>query len=159
MCNLSRTAPVTVVVLYNSMSGSDARKFAKHHLRSWKILFRYLAFPLRLVRHLFHTLLHLYSRTTSRRSQRFHTNGRPEQMSGLSQLQTLCNGQLSPPPDSGLACSASILPTHSASSSFPHSLPAPSSSTRAQQLPHAALPRPDPFTPSEVLRYDQPPSM
>jgi len=141
------------------MSGSEARKFAKHHLRSWKILFRYLAFPLRLVRHLLHTLLQLYSRITSTRLQRIHTNGRPEQISGLSQLQTQCNGQLSPLPGSGLACSTSILPTHSASPSFPHSLPAPSSSTRAQQLPHAALPRADPFTPSEVLRYDKPPSM
>lgn len=139
------------------MSGSCEarnRKFANHITVFWKFLSRYLAFPLRLVQHLFH-ILH---RIASRRFQRIHTNGRPERVAGSSQppIMPRCNAQSFSIPGPGPAGNIPILPIHST----------PLSSTRALQPPSAALvsinsqnEKFEPFVPSEVKRYNKDPTM
>jgi hypothetical protein len=149
--------PKYTPVIYHSMSRSHkAQRLANHVRVSWEIFSRYLGFPLRLVRHLFHALLRLYSRIASRRLQHIHINGRPERIAGSNQPSNSWNDQLPLPPGGGLV-------TNNASISMP--IPtAPLSSTHALRPPNLAtvsidLQNFEPFTPSEVMRYGQTASM
>jgi hypothetical protein len=128
----------------------EARRFADQVTMFRKFLSRYLAFPLRVARYLFHALLQLYSRITSRQLHRIHTNGHPERVASSSQPVIPPGGWSAPDP------SISILPIHTAPSTFAHALqplPAAPVSINLQSKIFK------PFLPNEVMRYDKPPSV
>jgi hypothetical protein len=123
-----------------------------------KVFFRYLAFPLRLVHRLCRTLLRFYYNScdvvSRRRFRRIHTGGHPERVAGSSQPTMLLppsNGQLQVPQSPRLAsCSSgSLLPVHAS----------PSPSSYVMQAPSISPIHFEPFTPSDVMRYDKAPTM
>ncbi|KAG2343683.1 hypothetical protein BDR05DRAFT_288838 [Suillus weaverae] len=132
-----------------------------------KVLSRYLAFPLRLVRHLCRTLLRLYhnprtSVASRRRFQCIHTDGHPERVAGSSQPTMLLPPSNHQPQNPPLPVPASC----SSGSLFPVHAP-PSSSNCVLQSPPAAptisesqsITTFEPFVPFDVMRYDKNPSI
>ncbi|KAG1734999.1 hypothetical protein EDB19DRAFT_1122896 [Suillus lakei] len=126
-----------------------------------KALARYVAFPLRLVHRLFHTLLQLYSRNITSRRQflPIQRDGRLERVAGSSQppILPLSNTQLQAPPLPGSA-------TNSFVSLLPVQAP-PTSANHGPQLPPATpilcQTRSEfrPSTPSLVKRYNKNPTI
>ncbi|KAG1893442.1 uncharacterized protein F5891DRAFT_1066667 [Suillus fuscotomentosus] len=146
---------------------SDSVRRLIHRFRVlMKVLFRYIAFPLRLVHHLWRTLLRLYydsrSIASRRRFQRIHTDEHPERVAGSRQptmILPLSNPhpQVSPSPGPASCSSRSLLPVQAP----------PSSSSCVLQLSPAVPVIPqsrssttfEPFVPSDVMRYDKTPSI
>ncbi|KAG2128972.1 hypothetical protein DEU56DRAFT_915294 [Suillus clintonianus] len=128
-----------------------------------KVLFRHIAFPLRLVHHLCRTLLRLYysrSVASKRRFQRIHPDGHPERIVGSSQppiRQPPSNHQPQGPP--------LPLPRPASYPPFPVPTPTPSSNYVPQPPPGPPAPTQSqsrefqPFTPSDVMRYDKYPTI
>ncbi|KAJ8594025.1 hypothetical protein M405DRAFT_785153 [Rhizopogon salebrosus TDB-379] len=137
------------------MSHSHEIRRLANHLRVFlNMLSRYLSYPLRLVHRLFHSLLQKYSHVASTRLQRIHRDEPAGQVAGSALPQF--NNQLQIPTPSVPPFNSSSLPILP----FPT---APPSSNHAQQ-PSSASPGPvestefQPFTPSEVIRYDKKPT-
>ncbi|KAG2361740.1 hypothetical protein BDR07DRAFT_1408763 [Suillus spraguei] len=149
-------------MLHDHDSGSVRRLI--HRLRVFlKVLFRYIAFPVRLVHQLCCTLLRLYYDSRSiesrRRFQCIHTDGHPERVAGSSQPTMVLPQSLqalsSPAPASG--SSGPLLPVHALPSSSNcdlQSTPAAQGNSQSQSVTTF-----EPFTPSDVIRYDKPPSI
>jgi hypothetical protein len=154
----------------NTMSrnyDSDSVLKLIHRLRVFlKVFLRYLAFPLRLVHHLCRTLLRFYydSRNivSRRRFRRIHPDGHTKRVAGSSMPTILLppsNGQLQIPqsPKPASCSSSSLLPVYappSSSSHVPQSPPVAPANSQSQGPDNF-----EPFTPSDVMRYDKPPSM
>ncbi|KAG1873588.1 hypothetical protein DFJ58DRAFT_759103 [Suillus subalutaceus] len=143
--------------------GDSVRRLI-HRLRVFlKVLFRHLTFPLRLVHHLCRTLLRLYydscSIASRRRFQCIHTDGHPDRVAGSSQPT------MPLPPSKHQPQVPSLLGPASCSSGSVHAPPSPSNPV--QQSPTTApvnsqsqiSPEFVPFVPSDVMRYDKPPSI
>jgi hypothetical protein len=149
--------PKYTLAIYHSMSRSHkAQRLANHVRVSWEIFSRYLGFPLRLLRHLFHALLRLYSRIASRRLQHIHTNGRLERIAGSNQPSNSWNDQLPLPPGGAPVTNNAFIsmPIPTAPLSSTHALQPPTATTVSINLQNF-----EPFTPSEVMRYGKTASM
>jgi hypothetical protein len=111
------------------------------------VLSRYISYPLRLIHRLFHCLLQKYSRVMSTWLQPIYRDGPLDRVAGSSH-STLpqYNNQLQVPSPSGPSSNSS-LPMSSLST-------APPSSNHALQLPSSPPVEFQPFTPSEVKRYN-----
>jgi hypothetical protein len=128
------------------------------------VLSRYLSCPMRLVHRLFHCLLQKYSRVTSTQLQvqPIHRDGPSDRVVGSSSSHSILpqhNNQLQVPSPPGPSSNSS-LPTSSPSTAPPSSPSTTTpSSNHALQPPSADPVEFQPFTPSEVRRYNKDPSM
>ncbi|OAX43355.1 hypothetical protein K503DRAFT_853348 [Rhizopogon vinicolor AM-OR11-026] len=120
----------------------EPRRLAIHLRGFLNALSRYFSFPLRLVHSLFHSILQRYSRVASTRFKRIpNTDGPSGRVAG------------------------SILPQHNLSQLFPVPLPGPPSNPSPPPSNHVPQPNPatpvefQPFTPSEVMRYEKRPKI
>ncbi|KAG2128967.1 hypothetical protein DEU56DRAFT_915289 [Suillus clintonianus] len=119
-----------------------------------KALARHAAFSLRLIRHLFHTLLRLYSRITSRRQfLPIQRDGRLERVAASSQpVLPVSHNQLQmPQPGSATNSYISLLPVHTPPTSANH--------PTAPVLPQPCPLEFRPFLPSQVMRYNKGPTI
>ncbi|KAG2138065.1 uncharacterized protein EDB93DRAFT_726589 [Suillus bovinus] len=148
--------------------GSDSVRRLIQRLRVFlKVLFRsYLTFPLRLVHHLCRTALRLYydlrSIACRRRFQCIHTDEHLERVASSNQPAMLLppsnhQPQIQPLPGPTSCSSCSLLPVHALPSSSNSVLQSPPAApVESQNRSPANF---DPFTPSDVIRYNKAPSI
>lgn len=136
------------------------------------MLSRYLSFPLRFVHRLFHSILRPYSRV---RLQHIYAGGHSDRVAGLNQPPDILPQYRHSDRVAGSSQSTGI--PHNQPQVTVSSLSGPPSNTFLMPLPTAApssthhdtlqsnpagpakIPTFQPFMPSEVMRYDKPPTM